>query len=201
MTTAWWPVQREGDLVRYLDDADYVRLLAFTEAWSVAPGEVVLKKGDPSASLLLVESGELEVVDDFAGKETVLAQVGPGGVVGEVGFVDGEPRTHQVRAGTEARLRSLSRDALLHLVRNDAALFARVTIALAELLARRFRLAVQELEPLRAFARSLREPDAADGASFDELEETAAPQPAAIDTEEVLGLLRDVARKSGSAGV
>lgn len=180
----------------YLSESEHARLLACMQSWSLAGGDAVLRKDDPSSSLILVEEGEIEVVERSTGEPLVLASIGPGGVVGEVGFVDGRPRTHDILARTACRLRSLSRDRLLELARDDAALFAKVTIALAELLARRFRVAVRELEPVRAFAASLQEPmepmehqePAAPPASFDEIDE---PLP-----EAALELIRDLARKS-----
>jgi CRP-like cAMP-binding protein len=153
----------------------------------VGPGDSILRKGSPSKSLLLVEDGVVEIVEETLGETIVLASVGPGGVVGEVGFVDGRPRTHDVRASTACRLRRLTRDRLLDLVKGDPALFAKLTIALAELIADRFRGAVQELEPVRVFAASLKEPmEPPEG--FDEIEE---PLP-----ESAMDLIREVARKA-----
>ena len=200
MAGSWWPATRGGDLVGYLTDAEHGRLMAAMETWSVSPGDVVLRKGDPSASLLLVEDGELEVFDESMGEDVSLARVGPGGVVGEVGFVDGQPRTHHVRARSACRLRSLSRERLLDLVKDDPTLFAKLVIGVAELLAARFRQAVRELTPIRAFAASLGDPlafeapiphdpgGAADASSFDEIDE---PLP-----EAALELIRDLARKA-----
>jgi CRP-like cAMP-binding protein len=191
MTADWWPQARTGDLVGYLTDDEHERLLAATEAAAVAPGDLVLRRGSPSRSLILVEEGELEVFDPSLGASAVLATVGAGGVVGEVGFVDGRPRTQDVRARTACRLRRLTRERLLAL-KSDQALFAKLTIGLAELLAMRFRYAVQELEPVREFVAGLQEPldtDAGPAASdFDEIDE---PLP-----EDAVAVLRKVARRS-----
>ena len=196
MAESWWPEIRDGHLVGYLTEGEHQRLLAATEPATAAAGDTILTKGSPSRSLLFVEDGEVEILDESLGEALVLASVGPGGVVGEIGFVDGRARTHDVRARTACRLRRLTREALLVLVKNDSALFAKLTIALAELLAERFRSALAELEPVRAFAASLREPmDIAAAADFDEIDE---PLP-----EAALELIRDVARKTqkGLAGV
>jgi len=195
-STGWWPRGRPGDLVEYLDASEHERLLAAMEPGAAKPGDRVLTKGSPSRSLLLVEEGELEIVDEAMGETLVLATIGPGGVVGEVGFVDGEARTHDVRARTDCRLQRLTRERLLALVENDPALFAKITIALAELLARRFRSVVRELEPVRAFAASLREPMEDEGpAQFEEIDEPLG--------EAAMDLIRDVGRKGGKdvAGV
>lgn len=185
--------------MRYLSDAEHGRLLAAMESCCLAAGDVALGKGDPSASLLLVEEGELEVLEQSMGESVSLASVGPGGVVGEVGFVDGEPRTHHVRARTACRLRSLSRSRLLELVKDDPTLFAKLIVGLAELIAARFRLVVRELEPIRAFAASLKDPLA-----FDEPLAHEPSAPAETDFDEIdeplpeaaLELVRELARKA-----
>ncbi|HUG53842.1 MAG TPA: cyclic nucleotide-binding domain-containing protein [Vicinamibacteria bacterium] len=157
--SGWWPQARKGELVAYLDDAEYARLLACTEVAEAGAGDFLLHKGSPSRSILLVEQGEVVIVDDAMGEGVVLGRAGAGEVVGEVGFLDGRPRTHDVRAGTPCRVRRLTREGLLSLAQSDPHLFAKVCIALAELVARRFRGALADLEPVRAFAASLCEPD------------------------------------------
>jgi CRP-like cAMP-binding protein len=182
----WWPEVRKGDLVGYLTDEEHRRLFAAMEAATAAEGDVILSKGSPSRSLLLLEEGEVEVVGDTAGEAVVYARLGPGSVVGEVGFVDGRPRTHSVRAVSACRLRRLTRERLLHLVKDDPALFAKLTIAMAELIAFRFRGAVDALEQVRTFASSLRDPEER-VASFDEVDDPLS--------EDVVEFLTDMARK------
>jgi CRP-like cAMP-binding protein len=179
VTLRWWPRVREAELVAYLDDQEHQRLLAAAEIATVGAGEPILSKGSPSKSLLLVDEGEVDIVEESMGEDVVLATLGPGSVVGEVGFVDGEPRTHHVRARTACRLRRLTRDRLLELVKNDPTLFAKITIALAEILARRFRGAVAEFEPLRAFAATIGEPLSLERERTGEYDpiETALPEP------------------------
>lgn len=197
----------------YLSEDEHRRLLAAMEACTARAGDVILHKGSPSRSLLLVQEGEVEVLDDAMGEGALLlGRVGPGGVVGEVGFLDGQPRTHHVRALVDCRLRRLTREGLLHLVKGDAELFAKLTIALAQLLASRYRAAMAELEPVRSFAASLREPLAAEleGEPKARFEEIDAPLPqdtgsrktpstgvVADDAEatQALAFLKDVARR------
>jgi CRP/FNR family cyclic AMP-dependent transcriptional regulator len=59
-----------------------------------ARGQVVFTTGDPSGSLLVIVSGRMKVVVRSAdGGELMLAVVEPGGVIGELGVVDGGPRS------------------------------------------------------------------------------------------------------------
>jgi CRP-like cAMP-binding protein len=190
VASGWWPRARTGDLVEYLDARELDCLFAAMEPGVSKAGDKLLTRGGPSRSLLIVEEGELEIVDEAVGETLVLATIGPGGVVGEVGFIDGQTRTHDVRARTDCRLRRLTRERLLELVKDEPTLFAKLTIALAEILARRFRSVVRELEPVRAFAASLREPMEDEGpATFDEIDEPL--------TESAMELIRDVGRKAG----
>ena len=75
----WWPEARKGELVAYLDDAELARLLEVTEVAEAGAGDFLLHKGSPSRSILLVEDGEIEIIDESLGDTVVLGQVGPGG--------------------------------------------------------------------------------------------------------------------------
>jgi CRP/FNR family cyclic AMP-dependent transcriptional regulator len=198
----WWPEVRAGELVAYLTDGEQARLLAAMETAEAEEGDLILHKGSPSKSLLLVEEGELEILDDALGEAVIVDRIGPGGVVGEVGFLDGRPRTHDVRAGAACRLRRITRERLLDLVKDDATLFAKLTIALAELMASRFRAAVAEMEPVRAFAAALREPASVEADMAEALEEGYHPMEDPL-SEQALELMREVGRKhpKGLAGV
>jgi CRP-like cAMP-binding protein len=209
---AWWPRTQSGDLVTYLTEHEERRLLALMEPCTARAGDVILHKGSPSRSMLLVEAGEVEVLDDGVGKALVLGRVGPGGVVGEVGFIDGQARTHHVRAVTDCRLRRFAREGLLRLAQGDGDLFAKLTIALAQVVARRYRAAMAELEPVRSFAASLREPLSSEPGGetgpFQEIDaplpsdptvsRSAAPGAVSKDPEatHALELLKDVARRA-----
>jgi CRP-like cAMP-binding protein len=154
---SWWPALRTGELVRYLSEEEYVRLLDDTVPVSAEPGDVIFFKGAPSSSLVIVVEGELEVFEESKGRMLVLGTVPAGSVVGEVGFLDGRPRTRHVRAKTACDLRKITRESFLELLSGDAVLFAKVVVALSELMAARYRSAMEELEPVRALAASLRE--------------------------------------------
>jgi CRP-like cAMP-binding protein len=192
-----------------------------TEVAEAGAGDFLLHKGSPSRSILLVEDGQIEIIDETLGETIVLGRVGPGGVVGEVGFLDGQPRTHHVRAGTACRVRRLTREGFLALAQADPQLFAKVSIALAALVARRFRNALEELDPLRAFAASLGDPeetgaDASDAAPAAEpkgrtASDDSGPEDGPIHYDEIedpildqaLDVLRELARRPGKdlAGV
>jgi CRP/FNR family cyclic AMP-dependent transcriptional regulator len=74
-------------------------------------GNVVCLKGDESDCLYIIDTGEAEInVSSVEGKVITLGVLSPGDVVGEVGLLDGGPRTANVIAKTDAHMYKLSRE-------------------------------------------------------------------------------------------
>lgn len=63
-----------------------------------ATGDVVFGEGDPARHLYIVHEGGLEVVKRRGDGEVVLGTVGPGECIGEMSFIDMQPRSATVRA-------------------------------------------------------------------------------------------------------
>lgn len=73
-------------------------------------GEVLFLQGDKSESLLLVESGLLDIgVTAANGKRLTLNIVGAGSVVGEVGMLDGKGRTAEAVALSDCQVRQFTK--------------------------------------------------------------------------------------------
>ena len=74
--------------------------IASVARWFTLPGGTLLfEKGDTSDAVYLLLSGMLGVsVPDADGAERVVARIGPGELVGEMGCVSGQPRAATVRA-------------------------------------------------------------------------------------------------------
>lgn len=65
----------------------------------LAAGDVLFAQGDPPDFIYVIESGALEVTRTSpSGEQVVLAQLGPGEFVGEMGPLFGLPRSATVRA-------------------------------------------------------------------------------------------------------
>ena len=86
-------------LLRGLAPADAHTVLALMQRQHHADGDVVVEAGDTGRDLILVLSGSANVlVRTAAGQELRLAAVRQGTLLGEVGFLDGAPRSATVRA-------------------------------------------------------------------------------------------------------
>lgn len=85
----------------------------------VLAGEVVVTAGDAGGPLHIVETGWLDVLDpDDAG---LIAQLGPGALIGELGFLRATPATATVKASTDAVVSTLAAADAVRLARREAA--------------------------------------------------------------------------------
>src|SRR3954447_17027345 len=97
-----------------------------------APGEVVFREGEPSRAVLFVREGEVEVAKAAGTGEVVLGTVGPGEFAGEMGVVEGRPRSATVRARGEVLGEMVERRAFLERVSRDPRLAFGVLLRLSE---------------------------------------------------------------------
>lgn len=97
-----------------LTDDELDTVLATLKARRGNPGDVLFRQGDPGESLVIVLDGELAVRVD--GNE--VARLGRGEVVGEVAFVDAQPRSATIETVTGATVIELTRSAVATLRRS-----------------------------------------------------------------------------------
>lgn len=83
---------------------EWNKLLSHTKLHPFGAGEVVIKQGDLDRSLFFVGSGTLDVAVTSAGGVELLAHIGPGSVIGEQAFFDGQPRSANVTGVTDGVL-------------------------------------------------------------------------------------------------
>jgi ABC-type multidrug transport system fused ATPase/permease subunit len=101
-----------------------MRLLAFGARWFSAPaGEVVFNKGDePRDGAYMITEGEAGLwLPQNGDRGTLIAQVGPGTVVGELGLIRKEPRALTMIAETDLTCLRIGEEAFMAVVENDAA--------------------------------------------------------------------------------
>ncbi|NSY38065.1 ABC transporter transmembrane domain-containing protein [Leisingera sp. ANG59] len=100
-----------------------LRLLAFGARWYDAKaGEVVfLKDDEASDGAYMILSGEADLLLPQEGNEDrLIAQVGPGRLVGELGLIRQEPRSLSMVAASDLRCLRIGEEEFLAVVENDA---------------------------------------------------------------------------------
>jgi uncharacterized membrane protein len=98
-------------LFAHLDAAGDEALRAVMTRQSVRANDPIFWFGDRGDTLYVVDEGRVEVTaPDTRGGHVRLDTLGPGGVFGELGLIDGGPRSATVRALTDCSLLALPRE-------------------------------------------------------------------------------------------
>jgi CRP/FNR family cyclic AMP-dependent transcriptional regulator len=93
-------------------------LATAAESVSVEPLLTVLREGEESDALYVIVSGEVRVTSsgEAGGPPRDLGPLGPGGYFGEIGLLQGIPRTATVTAVTPAELLRITGEDFLRIV-------------------------------------------------------------------------------------
>ena len=96
--------------------ASELKLLAFTsEVHCFAPGDVLMRQGDPADCAYVILEGEAEVLANTPAGEFVVATLGPNAMPGEIGILTDAPRSATVRAKARVRALRITPDVFLRL--------------------------------------------------------------------------------------
>jgi CRP-like cAMP-binding protein len=122
------------------------RLIEQSRVRTFDAGEHLMRQGEASECMHVVLRGRVQVERSHHNLQEpiVLAELGAGDVVGEMGILDGEPRSATVRALEETTTLEIGQDTLAQLVLK----FSSVSSSLLRLLSRRLRTTDELVEEL-----------------------------------------------------
>lgn len=110
-----------------LSDAQLLALRGAIEVNMLSPGETLVREGEHDYHLYAVAAGEVEVLQqDASGRKPSARRLGPGGVIGELAFVEGRRCEATLRARDDACVVSLHRDELEGLLSVDPSLVYKI---------------------------------------------------------------------------
>src|SRR5260370_15709535 len=99
---------RRVDPFTRLSEPDLRRVARVVKSRRLHPNQVLFRQGERADALYVVSSGRLRVsASDRPGHERILAFLGPGELVGEMGLLSAEPRSATAVASTDADLLQL----------------------------------------------------------------------------------------------
>jgi len=99
---------RRVKILGNLDDAQLSRFAQFMELERVNQWTVVVKQGEPGEAMYLILEGELRARLLAAGRETILATLGPGDFFGDLSLFDHGPRSADVVANVDSTVLKMS---------------------------------------------------------------------------------------------
>jgi CRP/FNR family cyclic AMP-dependent transcriptional regulator len=113
-------ILRNVPLFAVLDEAQLHALSTVMARKSAPKNRTIIKAGDPTDSLYIVIAGRIKVqMSDDEGKEVILAVLGPGDFVGEMGLLDGAPRAASVVTLEQSEFVSISKEDFNALLKNN----------------------------------------------------------------------------------
>ena len=131
-----FPIESDHPLFRYFTEDERRRVEDIGRLRKVDAGDFLIRAGETDATLFAIEAGHLDIVV----RDTVIATVGPGDVLGETSFIDDSPRAVAVRAGEEVvMVRAWDKKTLSEGLAFEPQLLAKFAVAMCELLVERLR--------------------------------------------------------------
>ncbi len=138
-------VLRNVPLFSGLDEAELERLSHVAARRRAARGEQVVRAGESADALLVLLTGRAKVTNfDEEGREIILAWLGPGEFFGEMGLIDGSPRSASVVAVENCELLAIGKNEFQRCMQDNF----QVALKLMQILVRRLREADRNIESL-----------------------------------------------------
>ena len=107
----------EAPLFSLLDAEERAALAKLMQPCKFASGAILFREGDAADSLFMIQKGSVEVViDTYEGERLKLIDLEAGDLVGEVSFLDGDPRTSTVIALEDCEMLEFDRTELFNFV-------------------------------------------------------------------------------------
>lgn len=146
MTTQFRDIaKRESLILGALTPAERAALLAMSKPCHYPNGKMIFSKGSPGETLLLIETGRVEIsLTSAAGNRSIVAHLGPGDSVGEMAVLLESERTADALATNDVTGRLLHRRHLMHFLSNHP----KTTLGLIADLCRKLQATTQALADL-----------------------------------------------------
>lgn len=149
-----------GGAMSDLTAEDAACVVGYMGLVSFGANATVFREGDASHTsyMLLVLSGEVTVeTADPRGGQVAISVLGPGNMIGEMGLLDGSPRSATCIASTAVQAGGLSRKALERLIEDNPKVGARLMVGLSKRLADRLRAMSEQLHLYAQLTGSLQQ--------------------------------------------
>ena len=168
----------EGALVE-LSAADAREVVSYMRPERIKAGEVVIREGESTRNdfMALVLDGEVTVENSVAAAHDsmVVSIMGPGSLIGDMGIIDGGPRSATCTASTDLALAVLTREALTRLMDTHPSVAARLLLAMSKRISDHLRETNRKLMTFAQVSKALQqELDAAHGVNKRLLDQLAA---------------------------
>lgn len=140
---------------------DAARVVSYMKPKRFKAGTIVIQEGEARHNdyMLLLLSGDIAVENELPGANdsVVVTIIGPGSLLGEMGVIDGSPRSATCTANTDITVGILTRTALMRLLRDDPGVGARLLLAITKRMSDRLRETTRKLRTFAQMNRALQQ--------------------------------------------
>jgi CRP/FNR family cyclic AMP-dependent transcriptional regulator len=141
--------------------SDALKVVGYMRPKLIKAGMVIIQEGEVKQTdyMLLVLEGDIAVENELPGlhESMVVNIMGPGHLIGEMGVLDGAPRSATCTANTDIAAAVLSRTALMRLLKDDPRLGARLLLAISKRMADRLRETTRKLKTFAQMNKALQQ--------------------------------------------
>jgi CRP-like cAMP-binding protein len=128
---------------------ELLELLRGIRPVEVPAGQYLMRQGDPADAMYVVDTGTVAVELTLAdGLPAEVDRCGRGAVIGDMGLIDGRPRSASVRAVESARLLRIDRGEFEFLLRNNRPAAYKVMRSICRTVCERLRRTEEEIDGL-----------------------------------------------------
>ena len=136
-------------------------VVAYMQPRKIPQGTTFIKEGDTEHTdfMLLLLDGEvtIETIVVSRTEPITVTVLGPGSLIGEMGLLDGEPRSASCTAITNLRCAILTRDALNKLLNDQPRIAAKLMMAISLRIAERMRESQDKLKMYAQLTQAMQE--------------------------------------------
>ncbi len=147
-----------------LDDltlADAMKVVGYMRPSVIPAGTVFIEEGEIRKTdyMMLVLEGDIAVENELPGlnESMVVNVIGPGHLIGEMGLLDGSPRSATCTATTDIVVAVLTRTALMRLLKDEPRVGGRLLLAISTRMAQRLRDTTRKLRTFAQMNKAMHE--------------------------------------------
>jgi CRP/FNR family cyclic AMP-dependent transcriptional regulator len=109
-------------------------------------GEIIVRQGDSGDSMFVVQAGQVQVVAERGGEETLLRVAQAGELLGEMAIFEQQPRSATLRALGETKILTIDKKNFMRRINEDPTIAFRIL----ETMSQRVRALTDEVVRLKA---------------------------------------------------
>ncbi|MCO5143497.1 MAG: cyclic nucleotide-binding domain-containing protein [Oligoflexia bacterium] len=125
----------------FLSYQELIKVVGIADLFKVDAGTTICKEGDPGGEMMLVLSGQVNIVKN----NQIIRQIGQGDVFGEMSMVDSQPRSASIIAKAQTNLLAFPREALFKLLKSEPSLAVKLLWGVTKEMNLRLRMASNQL--------------------------------------------------------